>query len=104
MLVKTRCSNCKSKYVCKYSSDEYEVTVAINNPFIEIICSQYIPKQIVSTSRSMSLKQIIKDWREQHPNGRKVDCEKETGLSRPTVLKWWNEIEECDKGGIQHNT
>ena len=29
------------------------------------------------------------EWRQQHPNGRKIDCERETGLSRPTVLKWW---------------
>ena len=30
------------------------------------------------------------EWRLHHPDGRKIDCERETGLSRPTVLKWWN--------------
>ena len=34
--------------------------------------------------------QIVKEWRMEHPDGRKIDCERETGLSRPTVLKWWN--------------
>ena len=29
-------------------------------------------------------------WRQAHPDGRKVDCEKDTGLSKPTVLKWWD--------------
>ena len=29
-------------------------------------------------------------WRLEHPNGRKIDCERATGLSRHTVLKWWN--------------
>lgn len=29
-------------------------------------------------------------WRLEHPDGRKIDCERETGLSRPTVLKWWD--------------
>ena len=29
------------------------------------------------------------EWRLHHPDGRKIDCERETGLSRPTVLKWW---------------
>ena len=28
-----------------------------------------------------------------NPNGKKIDCEKETGISRPTVLKWWNDDE-----------
>lgn len=28
-------------------------------------------------------------WRLTHPDGRKIDCERETGLSRHTVLKHW---------------
>lgn len=36
--------------------------------------------------------QIVVDWRIAHPNGRKIDCERETGLSRPTVLKWWKYV------------
>lgn len=35
-------------------------------------------------------KEIVQFWRTNNPNGRKIDCERETGLSRPTVLKWWN--------------
>ena len=33
----------------------------------------------------------VRAWREAHPAGRKADCERETGLSRHTVLKWWDE-------------
>lgn len=32
----------------------------------------------------------VENWREQNPNGTKVECIKETGLSKPTVYKWWN--------------
>ncbi len=32
---------------------------------------------------------IVKQWRSEHPNGKKIDCERDTGLSRHTVLKWW---------------
>lgn len=32
----------------------------------------------------------IKAWRAANPQGRKIDCERETGISRPTVLKWWD--------------
>lgn len=38
-------------------------------------------------------KEIVQSWRTNNPNGRKIDCERETGLSRPTVLKWWSEVE-----------
>ena len=35
-------------------------------------------------------KEIIKSWRKAHPDGKKIDCEHDTGLSRPTILKWWD--------------
>lgn len=34
---------------------------------------------------------IVEEWQQQHPDGRKVDCIRDTGLSKPTVLKWWRE-------------
>lgn len=36
--------------------------------------------------------QLVYEWQQQHPEGRKVDCERDTGLSRHTVLKWWNTV------------
>ena len=33
--------------------------------------------------------EIVKQWRIVHPMGRKADCIKDTGLSKPTVYKWW---------------
>ena len=34
-------------------------------------------------------KDIVEQWQAVHPDGRKADCIRETGLSKPTVLKWW---------------
>ena len=34
--------------------------------------------------------EIVRQWRLEHPEGRKVDCIKDTGLSKPTVYKWWD--------------
>lgn len=31
----------------------------------------------------------VKDWQYKHPYGNKADCIRDTGLSRPTVAKWW---------------
>ena len=38
--------------------------------------------------------EIVQAWRVEHPDGKKVDCIKDTGLSKPTVLKWWNTAEK----------
>lgn len=36
-----------------------------------------------------SKEQIVRDWKALHPNGRKADCIRETGLAKMTVYKWW---------------
>ena len=33
--------------------------------------------------------QIVKEWRKNHPEGKKIECHRETGLSRVTIDKWW---------------
>lgn len=32
----------------------------------------------------------VREWREEHPNGKKTACIKDTGLSKKTVYKWWD--------------
>lgn len=34
--------------------------------------------------------EIVKEWQRNNPGKKKVDCIRETGLSKPTVYKWWN--------------
>ena len=36
-----------------------------------------------------SKKAIVRQWREKHPEGIKADCIRDTGLTRPTVSRWW---------------
>ena len=31
----------------------------------------------------------VQEWKKAHPDGRKIDCHRETGLSRVTIDKWW---------------
>ena len=41
--------------------------------------------------------ELVLKWREEHPDGRKVDCIKETGISKATVYKWWESgPQNCD--------
>ena len=34
-------------------------------------------------------REIVEEWLLSHPDGKKADCIRETGLSKPTVYKWW---------------
>lgn len=38
---------------------------------------------------SGTAEKIVRKWQELHPAGKKADCIRETGLSKPTVYKWW---------------
>ena len=40
-------------------------------------------------SGSGTARRKVKEWREQNPDGKKADCVRDTGLSKPTVYKWW---------------
>ena len=33
---------------------------------------------------------IVKEWRSKHPDGKKAECIRDTGLSKPTVYKHWD--------------
>ena len=33
--------------------------------------------------------EIVKEWREKNPEGRKIDCHRETKLDPKTIRKWW---------------
>lgn len=34
-------------------------------------------------------KEIVQEWRKKNPEGKKVECSRETGLDPKTVRKWW---------------
>ena len=33
--------------------------------------------------------QAIRQWQSQHPGGTKMECHRDTGISRPTIDRWW---------------
>ena len=35
-------------------------------------------------------KEAIKQWKLEHPTGRKVDCHRDTGIDPKTIRKWWD--------------
>ena len=45
---------------------------------------EWINKEGAPTKQS-----IVQKWRLEHPDGKKADCIRDTGLTKPTVYKWW---------------
>ncbi len=35
---------------------------------------------------------LVYEWRQEHLDGRKVDCQRETGLDPKTIRKWWDAV------------
>ena len=35
---------------------------------------------------------IVQQWRLENPEGRKIECHRDTGLSRVTIDKWWESM------------
>lgn len=38
---------------------------------------------------SGSKKELVEEWQKTHPGGTKMECHRDTGISRPTIDKWW---------------
>lgn len=34
--------------------------------------------------------EAVREWKEAHPKGTKAQCHRDTGISRPTIDRWWN--------------
>ena len=32
----------------------------------------------------------VQEWKQQHPDGKKIECHRDTGMSRVTIDKWWD--------------
>lgn len=32
---------------------------------------------------------VVEEWQKSHPDGKKAECIRDTGLSKPTVYRWW---------------
>lgn len=93
---KVDCKDCLSFDVCQYKDLllENDFDLQINHPFLKIICTKFIPKK---SKLSKDRQEIIRQWRVSNPNGKKIDCEKETGISRPTILKYWDGDEKGEE-------
>lgn len=41
-------------------------------------------------SNITEIQRTITEWKLNNPHGRKVDCHRDTGISRPTINKYWD--------------
>ena len=53
---------------------------------------QYLRENGLVTGRpagSGSKREQVEAWQSQHPDGTKMECHRDTGMSRSTIDKWW---------------
>lgn len=48
-----------------------------------------------------SAEQTVQEYRKAHPEAKKADCIRDTGLSKPTVYKWWDGAPKPKKASKQ---
>lgn len=48
------------------------------------------PNGWINKKGAPTKKDIVQEWRKTHPNGKKADCIRDTGLDKKTVYKWWD--------------
>jgi len=58
--------------------------------FMRVFARDELGEDSYKNNGRKSKKSVVKEWRILNPEGTKADCIKETGLSKPTVYKWWN--------------
>lgn len=81
------CDGCISKDVCKYVREFENIRLDTPHPYAKIICMKYqTDKKYISIKDKI---EFIKDWRLKHPHGTKMECHKDTHISRPTIDKYW---------------
>ena len=93
-MTKTTCDDCISQNVCQYKKVYEETTVNSEHPYLLISCTEYrskIIKPIIT-----DYKEAIHTWRVLNPMGTKMQCHKDTGISRPTIDVYWK-FEETDE-------
>ena len=70
---------------CKKCGNEWETAAS------ELLKGTGCPVcQIKAVGNRKSKRNQIIQWKKRNPGGSKLRCEKETGISRMTVYKWWN--------------
>lgn len=50
--------------------------------------------KMLRTNLQPNKQDIIRGYRHTHPNATKTDCYRDTGISKPTIAKWWDSKEQ----------
>lgn len=77
----------------KRNGRKQEVHLKIARSIQQISCEDSGIDWRVGNGRK-SKREVVMTWVLNNPDGRKADCIRETGLSKPTVYKYWNEFKD----------
>ena len=90
---KILCDNCVSRDVCKYVDEFKQIDIETTHPYVELRCKMYVSHYKYGSRESKrDNAKVVSEWRQSNPNGRKIQCARDTGLSRPTVDNYWDGV------------
>lgn len=69
--------------------DVYKVKESYEN-IVKRINKCYKSIKVDRSNKESPIKLVIREWRAVNPEGSKAQCRRETGISRPTIDKYWN--------------
>lgn len=84
------CESCLNSSICKYVEDWTKIKITSDNPYLEIHCVKYCSKNAKEYADKLDVQSVILRWRTENPTKRKIDCNRELGISRPTIDKYWD--------------
>ena len=91
--ITTKCSECMHNSLCKYANRDGKMDIESGNSFLVLSCSKFRKEKARAEKVRTLAPRIVQEWRKNNPYGNKTACAKGTGLSRPTVIKYWEVVE-----------
>ena len=98
-----RCGDKCSYPMCKRTTDisyakdpslKFTLDYADNKDMV------FIQEDEISNISNGSSKEIVREWRKLNPLGRKIQCHRDTKLSRPTIDKYWDLVLQENKNEL----
>ena len=96
-----KCRNYKKDIVLEWKKNNSNGTleqciedIKVSKPTALKYLGNDFPRSMKSKKGRSSKKDIVLEWRRNNPNGIKEDCYRDTGTSRSTIRKYWNQSNE----------
>ena len=82
----------------QFGENMYKTEVVMTKEIFQECYEKWVRHKRNKSDKESPLEAIVRDWKIANPEGRKAQCHRETGISRPTINKYWKSemVEEAE--------